>query len=157
MISETGICLTHEAQQTMEARNAQATAEAATTQTQQVVIPTFTPTPEWKMIDTFNEYPDDVFVIYVPRRGMTESKHFVSSDCPIDMAGFHLDLMVTQTSVDDSFSAHLDLHGVGVNRSWYAQIGYAYSSENGLRYFCQAYSYSSDVERFWWSPGPAAL
>lgn len=55
--------------------------------------------------------------------------------------------MVREIKEASPFAAHLDMHGWGSERSWYAQIGYTYD-QNELHYYCQAYSYNSNAPRF---------
>ena len=147
--------LTSEAQREFQALVEEVTQVAAASQTQMATTPTATATPQWSMIDEFSDRSEGVFRMYVPVGSSSRAKQFDNSDCPLSMASYNLDMVVEQTSQGDSFSAHLDLHGIGTVRSWYAQIGY-YSPSSGLMYFCQAYSYSSGAERYWKSLGPAS-
>lgn len=69
---------------------------------------------------------------------------------PIEISGFQVDLLVVDTGYAGPwYSVHLDLHGLGTLRSWYAQIGY-HSEDGQLGVHCQAYSYSNrQAGRFW--------
>ncbi len=115
------------------------------------------PTPVWMVIDDFSDYPNGVYEIEVSVGEGPESKHFSDSDCPLDIASYSLDMLIEGTGQGRPFGAHLDLHGLGTIRSWYAQIGYIYSPQTGLSYYCQAFSYNSDAERYQRSIGQSAF
>lgn len=138
-----------------------ATAEAAATQTEAAKTPTATPTPEatatpaWTLIEDYSELPDGVRHIEVEMHDSKQNIYFPDSACPLDIAGYSLDVLVENTGATQDFSAQLDLHGVGTRRSWYAQLGYMYTPPNQLQYYCQAYSYNSETDRFWRTLGRA--
>ena len=155
--------MTREAERNEIAGVETATAEVAATQTQLVITPTLTllpsptPSPEWTMLDDFDTHPGGVYEMLVAQGGNGDAIQFSNSACPLEIAGYSVDLAVEEAPRMQPFSAHLGLHGIGTRRSWYAQIGYQYSPQTGLTYFCQAYSYSSSAERYWESLGPAPL
>lgn len=138
-----------------------ATAEAAATQTEAAKTPTATPTPEvtatpaWTLIEDFSDLLGGAQEVEIPMHEPKQNVHFPDSACPIDIAGYSLDVLVEDTGAKLDFAAHLDLHGIGKVASWYAQIGYTYTPPARLEYYCQAYSTSSDAERYWRSLGQA--
>ncbi len=76
-------------------------------------------------------------------------------DCDLPDCGYQVDLAVRDTGYSGTtwFSAFLDLHGYGTSASWFAQIGYTWSADGGLRAACQAGSSSSDAPWWWQDSG----
>ena len=117
------------------------------------IIPTAT--PAWKLIDDFSERAQGNYIYLIEPGGYSKGvRKFYPWSCPMEIAGFSLDMLVESTGKTGPFTALLDLHGLGTVRSWYAQIGYHFD-ENQLNYFCQAFSYNSDAPRFWETVGLA--
>ena len=117
--------------------------------------PTTTATPAWTLLDDFSERANGNYNYLIEPGGYSKGvRKFYHSACPMEIAGFSLDLLVESTGKTGPFSAYLDLHGLGTVRSWYAQIGYHYDG-NKLNHFCQAFSYNSDSARFWKKVGAA--
>jgi len=116
---------------------------------------TITQTPEFVIRNDFSDEPDGVLSFEISEGVGTRSYAFQHSAAyPIAYASFSADMAVSRIGATSDFDAHLDLHGMGTVRSWYAQIGYHYAYGQ-LSYSCNAYSYSSDTPRYWQDAGPA--
>jgi len=106
--------------------------------------PTATP-PAFTLVENWDHLPTGVYTLESPGQSDALLPRY-EVWLPIEFQDGQIDLLVEEAGYDGYWAAHLDLHGHGTHRSWYAQMGYQGEGPS-FGVYCQARSYSSP-ERF---------